>query len=128
MNNQPNSDAERDTIARDTVQMLNRNELIRLMSVHELLIPAKSFPNWRPTQLTLGDIPGVMDGVTIIATDGLLGYFLHTNGVLIGHIHKFTSDVKPLFSVQKPKDSTDKAHKVKRINKLSARQKLLNSL
>lgn len=118
------TDIEQDLVDRAEVARKNRDELVRLMRVHGLLINAKQFPNWRPTQRILGDIPGIADGVTIIATDGLLAYFEHTEGVLIGHIDKFTGDVKPLFSVQKPK--TDKP-KTRRIGK-SKRQKLLETL
>lgn len=102
------TDEMRETMARDSVAMLASNELSRLMAVHKLFIAARDFPNWRPTLRTSGDIPGVITEVEIIATDGLLGYFLTPVGeTFIGHIQRFTNEIKPMFSVKSKKETKD---------------------
>jgi hypothetical protein len=113
----------RETQQRDETQRLNRNELLHLMQQYGFVIRAIDFPNWRPTQRSSGTIPGVWDNVEIIATDGLLGYFVEGQDVLIGHIQMFTGDVKPLFST--PKNGAVKPRKPKQKSK---RQQILNSI
>lgn len=98
----------RDTMERDDTARLASDELSRLMATHRLFIPARDFPNWRPTLRTSGDIPGVITEVEIIATDGLLGYFLTSLGeTFIGHIQRFTNDIKPMFSIKSKKETKD---------------------
>lgn len=96
---------EADSRERETVALLNSQALSRLMAEHQLYIQAKDFPNWRPTARSSGEIPGVASNVTIIATNGLLGYFVVDENpsvpVLCGHIQCFTGDVKTLYSTQK---------------------------
>lgn len=98
---------EADTRERDSVALANSQALARLMQEHQLYIQAKDFPNWRPTARSSGEIPGVASNVTIIATNGLLGYFVNDENpsvpVLYGHIQCFTGDVKTLFSTAKQK-------------------------
>lgn len=106
--NQTITDEMRDTMARDEVARLASCEFARLMAVHRLFIAARDFPNWRPTLRTTGDIPGVIDSVEIIATDGLLGYFLDTSDeTFIGHIQKFTGEIKPMFEIKDGKKTKD---------------------
>lgn len=96
-----------DSREREAVALLNSQALSRLMAKHQLYIQAQDFPNWRPTVLGTGEIPGVAQNVTIIATNGLLGYFVNNENpsvpVFCGHIQCFTGDVKTLFSTQKQK-------------------------
>lgn len=108
MSSQTITDEMRETMARDSAAMLAANELSRLMAQHRLFIAARDFPNWRPTLRTSGDIPGVILSVEIIATDGLLGYFLTAIGeTFIGHIQRFTNEIKPMFSVKSKKETKD---------------------
>lgn len=102
-------------------QTLSRKELIRLMEVYGLVIHARDFVNWRPTQRTLGDITGVAEGLTIIATNGLLGYFVDLNNQpLCGHVDWFVDgdgekiEVKPLFSSSSRTSSKETQRKPKR--------------
>jgi hypothetical protein len=124
---------EETTLQRDEVARKNVNALVQLMHEYNLFIPARHFPNWRPTQRVSGDIEGVIESVEVIATDGLLAYFLTYDGsVFVGHVQKFTGDVKTLFST--PKRASGSAA-TKQSRKLSAspkvkskRQQLLESL
>lgn len=92
---------------KESVVLANAQALARLMERYSLYIQARDFPNWRPTARATGEIPGVASNVTIIATNGLLGYFVNDENpsvpVLYGHIQCFTGDVKTLFSTQKQK-------------------------
>lgn len=88
----------------ESVGRLNALALSRLMEKHQLYIQAKDFPNWRPTVQSSGSIPGVASNVTIIATNGLLAYFVFddpTVPVLCGHIQCFTGEVKTLYATEK---------------------------
>lgn len=125
---------ESDSIERDTVALLNAQALSRLMSEHQLYITAQDFPNWRPTQRTFGAIPGVAQNVTIIATNGLLGYFVNDENpsvpVLCGHIQCFTGDVKTLFSTQRQKrvESGENKERRKRKSQMEKAMELLRKL
>lgn len=124
------TDEMRDTMVRDDVARRASNELSRLMALHRLFIPARDFPNWRPTLRVSGDIPGVISSVEIIATDGLLGYFLTIDGeTFVGHIQRFTNEIKPMFSIQsdkKPKDVRKRSAACK--NKKPSRKEILANL
>ena len=89
--------------------LVNRKEMVRLMQEYSFTIHPRDFPNWRPTQRHIGDINAVANGLTIIATDGLLAYFIFTNEQgqicpICGHVDWFVDgegkpiEVKPLFS------------------------------
>jgi hypothetical protein len=123
---------EETTLQRDEVARKNTNALVQLMHEHNLFIPARHFPNWRPTQRVSGDIEGVIESVEVIATDGLLAYFLTFDGnVFIGHVQKFTGDVKTLFSMPKRASATKPSRKSSgspRVRVKSKRQQLLESL
>ncbi len=107
---------EFDTLQRDEVQRLNRDALTSLMRDHNLFIPARDFHIWRPTKRTFGDIQGIVGEVEIIATNGLLAYFLTaTQEVFYGHIQKFSGKVEPLFSV--PKSTNIKKSKPRKKSK-----------
>ena len=98
---------EEETRERESVALANSQELLRLMREFQLYIQAADFQNWRPTVRSAGEIPGVAQNVTIIATNGLLGYFVNdensTVPVLCGHIQCFSGEVKTLFSTRKQK-------------------------
>lgn len=124
---------EETTIERDEVARKNTNELVRLMNEHNLFIPARDFPNWRPTARDSGDIPGVIEGVEIIATDGILGYFLDYYGnTFIGHIQKFSGKVKTMFKTTKTAQALaqrrDRTGKARKPRVPSRRRLLLDSL
>lgn len=119
-------DIDQDLVERTHVATLNRNALIDLMGQHEILIPARELPLWRPTKLLKGDIDGVQEAITIIATNGILGWFLtHDGAAWCGHIQCFSGDIKPLFSIQKP-DKTKP--KVKKPKQKSKRQQIIDNL
>lgn len=99
-----------DTIARDEVARQNAETLAGLMAKHGLLIPARDFPLWRPTLRATGDIAGIRGELTVIATNGILAYFLTaTDETFVGHIQKFSGKVKPLFSLPKPQRARKKS-------------------
>lgn len=85
------------------LQHMNRKEMVRLMLLYGFTIKSKDFLNWRPTQRHIGDIGGVSEGVTIIATDGLLAYYVNSNTsvedkqAFCGHVDWFVdTDGKPI--------------------------------
>jgi hypothetical protein len=98
---------EEEAVEKANVAWANARALADLMAKYQLYIQARDFPNWRPTQRSAGEIPGVASNVTIIATNGLLGYFVNDENasvpVLYGHIQCFTGDVRTLFSTAKQK-------------------------
>jgi hypothetical protein len=98
-----------DMVERDLVNKANRDALSAVMQEFNLYIKASDFPNWRPTIRNEGDIPGVAEAVTIVATNGLLAYFIQPEGdALIGHIQKFSGDVVTLYSTRKEKAAREK--------------------
>lgn len=123
---------EEETRERDAVALANSQELLRLMSQHQLFIQAGDFPNWRPTQRSSGEIPGVAQSVTIIATNGLLGYFVNDENssvpVLYGHIQCFTGEVKTLFSTRKQKKTETDEDKVRRSRAKSQQDRAMELL
>lgn len=118
------TDIDEDMRERAVVDAQNRDALVSLMLQHNLTIPAREFSTWRPTIPTMGQISGIFDQVQIIATNGLLGWFLNgETEPICAHIQTFDGDVKPLFSIA-PKD------KVKPIRKKgkSKRQIIIDSM
>ena len=126
-----------ETIQRDEVRWKNQTALVALMAEFGITIPAHDFANWRPTVRSMGCIPGVNEGCTILATNGLLAYFTTVSfpdendgtkwvdSVFCGHIQRFTGDVKPLFCMPKPhKEKVVKARKEKK----KSRKELLESI
>lgn len=114
-------DAERAEVARKNFIALGE-----LMRDHQLLIPARSIHLWRPTERALGAIHGLHEGLTIVATDGLLGWFLtHDGTAWLGHIGHFDGDIKPLYSFHGP--MTAKPSKIK-TKKKTKRQMIIDSL
>jgi hypothetical protein len=114
-------DAERADTATD-----NRNSLIELMQRYNLLIPARAMQLWRPTERALGAIDGLRGRLEIIATDGILGWFITEEGdAWCGHIQFFDGDIKPLHSFHGPMASKSPKMKVK---KKSKRQMIIDSL
>lgn len=122
-------DDEATLVERANVQRKNSDALVQLMLEYNFLIPARTFPLWRPTQRTRGAIDGVHDGLTLIATDGVLGWFITHEGVpWLGHIQCFSEvdNIKPLFSFEGQMSSKAKIKTRKRVK--SKRQILLDSL
>ena len=88
---------------RAEVDSENLSALLSLCREYRLYIPKGQFQYWRPTTRCEGEIKGVKDSLTIIATDGLLAFFLTENGeVFQGHIQDFTGKVKILYSTTAP--------------------------
>jgi hypothetical protein len=120
-----NYEQQRRDAERALVALKNYNELIRLMGQHGILIPAKRLPLWRPTVQTKGDIDGVHEALTILATDGLLGWYLTSDGqTWCGHIQCFSGKIEPRFRI--PKDEKSKPKKPKRPK--SRRREIIDSL
>ena len=120
-------DIDQDLTERARVAALNRNALIDLMGQHSILIPARELSQWRPTQLAKGNIDGIQEALMIIATNGILGWFLTHDGVAwYGHIQCFSGKIKPLFSL--PKQDKPKTTKVKKPKQKSKRQQIIDNL
>lgn len=104
-----------DLIEQEQVARMNRDGLTKVMGEFNLQISSRDFDDWRPTLRENGAIPGVVTSVTILATNGLLGWFirgqdcetasptLNLANVFYGHIQMFTGKVRPLFSTRKEK-------------------------
>ena len=121
-----NAEQVREDALRAETALLNHNEMSKLMGRYGLLIRAKHLPMWRATQRVKGDIDGVHEALTIIATDGVLGWFLtYDEEPWCGHIQCFSGDVKPLFTFGV--SSSKSAKTIKRKGK-SRRQQILDSL
>jgi len=119
-------DINADMIERAEVATENRNALITLMGQHKILIPVRELPLWRPTVRKLGDIDGVAEAITIVATNGILGWYLTPDGqAWCGHIQCFTGDIITLFRTKKE----EKSAKPKRPpRQKSRRQQILDTL
>ena len=75
----------------------------------------------------MGSISGIDYMLEIVATDGLLGWFIQSDGTpWMGHIQCFDGDVKPLYSYHAP--SNGKVKKPKSLRKKSRRQIILETL
>lgn len=102
MNPQGPSPVDRSSLVSD----LNRAAFLDLMRKHRQTLRASDLDCWRPTARVSGEVPGVWACVTVVATDGILGWFeTAASTLLVGHIQHFTGAVKPLFSAS--------THKVK---------------
>lgn len=114
---------------RDAVAWANFVALSALMAKHGLFIPAKEFPLWRPTKPSSGSIPGVAQSVTIIATNGILGYFVYDDPsvpVLCGHTQCFDGRVEPLYSTTVTKPTKERVQKPSKASREA--QELLKQL
>ena len=81
------------------VDEMNHHEMLNLVEEYRLYIPRNKFPDWRPTRRIEGTIVGVNEYLTIIATDGVLAFFLTDDGMVFqGHIQHFDKQVKTLFA------------------------------
>jgi hypothetical protein len=74
----------------------------------------------------------VRDGLELIATDGILGYFVLPTATdeklaWLGHIAHFDGKIEPLYSFHGPMASKSKV-KVKQVRKKSKRQQILESI
>ncbi len=124
-------DLDDELIERARVALANANSLSELMGQYGLLIPARSIALWRPTKRSVGMVNGVREGLTIIATDGILGWFLTTDTEepWQGHIQCFDGDIEPLHSCNFQGTMASKSNpKVKRARKKSARTLLLETI
>lgn len=82
----------------DGITARNLAEMQRLNAAFDLRIVG-SLLSWRPTRQNRGSIPGVADGLTILCTDGVVGFFLKPDGsILYGHIGHFDGGVESLWS------------------------------
>lgn len=87
------SDEQKVTQDKDEADAKNRERLVKLMLRYNITIPAREIDKWRPTVEKTGNIPGVSDGLTCIATNGLLAYFTRPDREpLYGHVHWFHWD------------------------------------
>ena len=113
----------REAIERAEVQRKNIAALSQLMGQYNFQIPSKVFKLWRPTKRNRGQVLGVHEGLEIVATDGILGWFITFEGVAWqGHIGHFTGKVETLYRSDGPMSSKTK---VKQPKKLSKRQQIL---
>ena len=114
-------DAQRADCATD-----NYNSLVELMQRYKILIPARSMAMWRPTLPRPGYIDGVREGLTIVATDGIVGWFItHDEQPWCGHIQFFSGEIEPLHSFHGPMTSKSK---LKHKKPKSKRQQVIDSL
>ena len=85
---------------RTTTAQLNRDALVAVVAETGMALPAATWAQWRPTVRTRGQIVGVVEGVTCVATDGILGIFVFDRGqahptlgtAFKGHVASFTWD------------------------------------
>jgi hypothetical protein len=118
-------DIDADLIERAEVATKNRNALITLMGEHKILIPVRELPLWRPTVHSKGDIDGVAEAITIVATNGILGWYLTPDGqAWCGHIQCFTGEIITLNRTNKEKSAKPKRPPRQK----SRRQQILDSL
>jgi hypothetical protein len=118
-------DTEEDLAERARVATANRNALITLMGEHKIMIPARELPLWRPTVRATGDIDGVQEAITIVATNGILGWYLTPDEqAWCGHIQCFTGEIVTLFRTEKEKSMKPRRPKRQK----SRRQQILDSL
>lgn len=126
-----------DAQEREEVENNNRKALVGLMQEYRITISVKDFDDWRPTQRTAGDLVGLggVGSVKIVATNGVLAWFVRDAVCLLGHKANFTGKVKPLFGVKKhsqatrPKaDSVSKAERPKRKTPTQQAMELLMKL
>jgi hypothetical protein len=114
-------DQQRETNKRDDTEALNRRRLVELMLQHNITIPGREIDQWRPTKETSGRIEGVIDGITCIMTNGLLGYFLRADrGPFWGHVTHFIWDTPVKTTVTIVDEDTDEEHKVEITTKKGA--------
>jgi hypothetical protein len=120
------AEAQRLDAEKALVSLENYNALIALMQQYNILIPARSMALWRPTVRSIGYIDGVREGLTIVATDGLLGWYItQDEQAWCGHIGHFSGDIRPLFSFHGPMSSKTK---IKQPRKKSKRQIIIDNL
>ncbi len=115
-----------DAQERGEVARKSSEAMLNILRDYSLTIRAKDFPLWRPTARSNGSIPGVALNVTIIATDGILGYFVYDDPnvpVLCGHIQFFSGEVRPLFSTSAKRTASRRGH-----NKPSRKTKLQQAI
>jgi hypothetical protein len=78
---------------RDETERRNGVALLEVMEKYGLTLPAREFATWRPTQPTDGRIEGIADGITCLATNGILGFFVSEwREPFIGHVQYFMWD------------------------------------
>lgn len=96
------SDLQRHDALRADVAQNNADALCQLCLKHGLVLPRQG-KDWRPCTPVEGNIAGVIARLTILCTDGVVGYFLEENGkaCFYGHISHFTGKVKTMFALPK---------------------------
>ena len=117
---------EAETIERENVRWLNDLAMQKVLEESGATLRAASAHTWRPTVRVRGNITGVFESVTIVATDGLLGLFqMHDTTWNFAHIMKFDGEVKALHSSQ---SNAVKEKKIKSKTKTKSKKQLLKEL
>ena len=126
-------DIDEELREKSEIALLNNTAMVALMHEYNLLIPARTMHLWRPTLRSKGSVQGIRDGLELIATDGILGYFVlptETDEKLawLGHISHFDGKIEPLFSFHGPMASKSKVKKERKKREKSKRQLLIESI
>ena len=70
------------------------------MAKYSLTINNKDYDQWRPTLPLTGDLTGLFEDVQILATNGIVAYFLIPGGAIFyAHTKNFTGKILPLHSI-----------------------------
>lgn len=108
---------EHDAATRETIAQLNRDAMSRVKEETGLTFRADSWQLWRPTARTRGTIRGVVESVTCLGTDGILGAFVfdfdqtHASlgSAFFGHVAHFEWDEERKLKVPvKEEDGTER--------------------
>lgn len=93
------------TREREEVGRKNALALANVQRIPGVWIAAGDFQNWRATERSFGSISGIAEEVQIIATNGIVAWFLWAETAnrppLFGHVQCFSGKVKPTFSARK---------------------------
>ena len=112
----------------------NASSLIKLMAKYSLTINNKDYDQWRPTLPLTGDLIGLFEDVQILATNGIVAYFLIPGGAIFyAHTKNFTGKIFPLHSITKrvapeKKTSPKGGKKPRTVSRFSNPAELLKSL
>jgi hypothetical protein len=119
---------EQQTKDREEVQWKNDLAMQKVLEESGATLRAASAHTWRPTLRVKGNIIGIYESATIVATDGLLGLFqMHDQSWNFAHIQKFDGKISPLNSAS-DKSVKEKNSKPRKPSKKSLRQQILDNL
>lgn len=90
----------------EEVRRLNSDALSAVMISYGIVLPRHGH-GWRACARERGEIRGIVGNLTILCTDGIVGYFLWDTGaerpsLFYGHVKDFSGDVRPAHSLPKP--------------------------